>query len=469
MIEKLLGERLVAENRLTEEQLASALQRQRQHGGRIGDNLVALGYLNSEELDGLFKTHPAPPRTIEETGLELTFIADLLLKHASSVGNFTIMDMIERVHLGAAILDDVLDYLKRQKYVEVKGSPDYSRLKYRYSLTNAGTARASEQLEICRYTGPAPVTLEAYSKVARIQTIKHILVNEAVIRRAFSHLVVSEVLLRKLGPAVSAGQAIFVYGPPGNGKTTIAETIGGVLPGSVYIPHAIRIGGQIITVFDSVNHVAAPAEKDRADVDQRWILCRRPVVLAGGELTLRMLDLDFNAIAKFYEAPLQLKANNGLFIVDDFGRQTMEPRQLLNRWIVPLERRTDFLSLNTGMKFEVPFDQLVVFSTNLAPEGLVDEAFLRRIRYKIRIDRPSLAEYAGIFRLVCAAKDIEFRQDVFDHLVGDYYRRLDVPFNACHPRDIVDQIIDEAHYRQHAPAMTREAIASAWECHFVRT
>jgi hypothetical protein len=191
-------------------------------------------------------------------------------------------------------------------------------------------------------------------------------------------------------------------------------------------------------------------------------------VIAGGELTLRMLDLDFNAVSKYYEAPLQMKANNGLFIVDDFGRQLLEPRQLLNRWIVPLDRRTDFLSLHTGMKFEIPFDQLVVFSTNLSPEGLVDEAFLRRIRYKIKIDRPSAAEYEAIFKKVCTARKIEFRPDVLALLLRDYYGRFEVPLNACHPRDILDHIVDEAHYRQHAPAMSADAVASAWESHFVK-
>jgi energy-coupling factor transporter ATP-binding protein EcfA2 len=364
-------------------------------------------------------------------------------------------------------VNDALEVLKRHKYVEVKGSSDYSMLKYRYSVTGIGGARAGELLDLCRYIGPAPVALDAYKAMARAQTVKHVVVDETTVQTAFSNLIISDSLLKKIGPAVSAGRAIFIYGPPGNGKTTIAETIGNILPGAVYLPYALLVGGQIITIFDTVNHVPVEPERAAHEVDQRWIRCRRPVILAGGELTMRMLDLDFNMISKFYEAPLQMKANNGLFIIDDFGRQLVEPRQLLNRWIVPLERRADFLGLHTGMKFEIPFDQLVVFSTNLDPEGLVDEAFLRRIRYKIKVGRPSLVEYKAIFERVCAASGVAFRKDAFDHLIEDYYTRLDVELNACHPRDLIDHIIDEAHYRNHGPELTPRSLAAAWESYFV--
>ncbi|HXH82791.1 MAG TPA: ATPase [Candidatus Tectomicrobia bacterium] len=467
MTERRLGEQLVADGVITEAQLRAALERQREKGGRIGENLVALGVLTPEDLAARFRMHPPAPLRLADTGLELTFVAELLLKHCLLLGDFTLTDLSERVKLHTAVVDEALEYLRRQKLVEVKGSADYSKLKYRFALTGAGGLRAAELLDICRYAGPAPVPLDAYTRLVRAQTVKHVLVGEESVRAAFAHLVVGDDLIRRLGPAVSAGKAIFVYGPPGNGKTTIAETIGNVLPGTVYIPYAVYVGGQIIAVYDNVNHAPAPPEEERGEVDQRWVLCRRPVVLAGGELTLRMLDLDFNTVSKYYEAPLQMKANNGLFIVDDFGRQLVEPRQLLNRWIVPLERRTDYLGLHTGMKFEIPFDQLVVFSTNLDPERLVDEAFLRRIRYKIRIDRPTLAQFEAIFRTVCAASGVEFRKEVFDHLVEHHYRRRNVELNACHPRDIVEHIVDEAHYRGHPPAMTADAVASAWESYFV--
>jgi predicted ATPase with chaperone activity len=260
---------------------------------------------------------------------------------------------------------------------------------------------------------------------------------------------------------------MFIYGPPGNGKTTIAETIGMVLPETVYIPYSIIVGGQIICMFDPVNHIPAEAEKETGAVDRRWLLIKRPAIMTGGELTLKTLDLDFNNISKFYEASLQMKANNGLFIVDDFGRQQMEPQNLLNRWIVPLERRTDFMTLHTGMKFSVPFDQLVIFATNIEPKKLVDEAFLRRIRYKIKIDHPTEEEYEAIFKRICESNGIAFKRDVFEYLMKNYYKKQDVKLNACHPRDLVDHIIDDAHYYNHTAQLSKEGIDIAWLNYFV--
>jgi predicted ATPase with chaperone activity len=304
--------------------------------------------------------------------------------------------------------------------------------------------------------------------MAEVQTVKNIMVGVEDVKQAFSHIIVSDRMLSRLGPAISSGRAIFLYGPPGNGKTTIAETIAKVLPDNIYVPYAIMVGDDIITMYDPVSHQRVDESQLKVSIDQRWVPIRRPVVMTGGELTLEMLDLEFNPIAKYYEAPLQMKANNGLFIVDDFGRQRVDPQHLLNRWIVPLERRTDFLSLQNGMKFEIPFDQLIVFSTNIEPKKLVDEAFLRRIRYKILIDHPTESEYGEIFRKICSANSIAFRQDVFDYLLDNFYRRLDVKLNACHPRDLVDHIIDEAHYHAHAPELTRENITFAWENYFVQ-
>ena len=376
-----LGKRLVDAGVISEEQLAQALAFQLRNGGRVGQALIALGLVTEQALETFFKRHPAAPVSLAETGVTASLLADLVLKHLFFLVDFTLAEVADKVKLPVALVESILDSLRRDRLVEVKGGGGYASVTYSYRISDTGKQRGAELLDICRYAGPAPVSLDAYRAMVEIQTIKQIVVDRERIRAAFAQMVVSDSLLERLGPAISSGKSLFLYGPPGNGKTAIAETIGGVLPDSIYVPHAIVVGGQIISVYDPVNHQPAGGDSTDGDGDRRWVRIRRPVVMVGGELTTRMLDLEYNDVARFYEAPLQLRANNGLFIIDDFGRQAIEPQQLLNRWIVPLDRRIDYLSLHTGMKFEVPFDMLVIFSTNIEPRDLVDEAFLRRISY----------------------------------------------------------------------------------------
>jgi len=460
-----LGQKLIKAQAITERQLEKAIERQRYHGGRLGHNLVALGFIKAEELNNFLEAYPHVPKSVEQTGLDLSFIADLVLKHILFMGEFKLSDLSEAIKLPVAIVDSAIEVLRREKLVEIKGAAEYARSTYNFTITGQGKNRAGELLEICRYVGPAPVPLDEYRRIVEFQTVRNIVVDEGVVKKAFSHLILGERLLKRLGPAISCGRAIFIYGPAGNGKTTIAETIGKVLPGTVHIPYALIVGGQIITMYDPVSHIPCNDDKTE-DVDKRWMCIRRPVIMTGGELTLQTLDLDFNSISKFYEASLQLKANNGLFIVDDFGRQRMEPQHLLNRWIVPLERCTDFMTLHTGMKFDVPFDQLVIFATNLEPKKLVDEAFLRRIRYKIKIDHPTEDEYEAIFKKICASNDVQFKKNVFD-LILKNYKKLGVKLNACHPRDLIEHVIDDAHYYNHTPELTPESVVTAWENYFV--
>ncbi len=466
-MQKLLGEQLVEKKLLTEKELQMAVERQQLQGGRIGDNLVALGLISEEELSTFFKRTPQPPKTVEETGLEISFIADLVMKHVLFMGEFTLAEVAEKVKLPASVLDKAVDLLRREHLLETKGAAQLTKAAFKFTITERGKNRATDLLDVCRYVGPAPVSFDDYREMVAVQTVKSVVVRKESVREAFSHLIVSPGLLMRLGPAVSSGKAIFLYGPPGNGKTSIAETIGKVLPGTIYMPHAVFVGNEIVTVYDPVNNIPVESEGASESVDQRWVHVRRPVVMAGGELTLKTLDLEFNSVTKFYEAPLQMKANNGLFIIDDFGRQQMDPQNLLNRWIVPLERRIDILTLHTGMKFEIPFDQLVVFSTNIEPKNLVDEAFLRRIRYKIMIDHPTQEEYEQIFMTICESNGITFKKDMFDYLIDNYYKQLNVKLNACHPRDIIDHIIDIAHYHEHPPELTMETISAAWENYFV--
>lgn len=462
-----LGYKLLKEGLITEKELEKALERQRQHGGRVGQNLIALGFITARDLEGFFRKHPQAPQTVEETGLDLSFLADLALKHTLFMGEFKLADLSERIKLSLSATDKVMEVLRRDKLVEVKGGTGFATVTYTFKVTDTGKVRGTELLDICRYVGPAPVNLKDYRSMVETQTIKNAIVSEESVKRAFSHLIISDGILKRLGPAISSGRAIFLYGPPGNGKTAIAETVGRLLPDTVYIPYALIVGGQIINIFDPVSHVPAETTSEKDSIDQRWIMVRRPVVTTGGELTLRMLDLDFNPISKFYEASLQMKANNGLFVVDDFGRQQIEPQHLLNRWIVPLDRGIDFMTLHTGMKFSIPFDMLVIFSTNLEPKQLVDEAFLRRIQYKIKIDHPTLEQYEEIFRMVCTATGTAFKQDIFDYLITNYYKRLGVNYNACHPRDIIDHIVVHARHYQHPPELTKDSIDSAWLNYFV--
>ncbi len=471
MMKKRLGQQMLDNKIVTKEQIREALRRQRLHGGRLGQNLLSLGYISEDQLETFLQRTPYAPQTVAETGLDLEFITDLALKHVVAMQSFQLTDLTARLGLPNNIVDEAIELLRKRKLVEVQDATQFVRSSFNFVITELGKVRGGELAEICRYVGPAPITLDDYREMVENQSIRNILVNDASIKEAFSQIVIGDGLLKRLGPAISSGMPMFVYGPPGNGKTTIAETIAELLPEPVYIPYALYVGGQIINIYDPVNHYPAteaePVGGKDIPVDRRWVLIHRPVVITGGELTLRMLDLEFNTIAKFYEAPLQMKANNGLFLVDDFGRQQMDPQSLLNRWIYNLDRQLDFMSLHTGMKFEVPFDQLVIFATNLEPKSLVDEAFLRRIRYKIKIDHPSEIEFKEIFQRVCQTHAVQFQEEMFNYLLEHWYRRFDRPLNACHPRDLINHVVDMSRYHGESPELTRDNLDMACENYFI--
>jgi hypothetical protein len=320
-----------------------------------------------------------------------------------------------------------------------------------------------------------PVPLAAYVAQMKALQASRGFIDRERLRKGFSHLVIGDSMLEKLGPAANANKALFLYGPPGNGKTVIAEGLGRSIGGDMYMPHAIDVDGQIITMFDPINHERLDAdEPDTTSViaaapsDRRWVRIRRPVVMVGGELTLDQLDLTFNPLARFYEAPLQLRANGGVFLVDDFGRQRIRPDELLNRWIVPLESRVDFLTLHTGKKFEVPFDVLTVFATNLDPASLADEAFLRRIPYKIPVEDPSLEDFIRIFELNCRNRGLGFHKVMISYLQRRHYKALGRPFRACHPRDLLDQVTALCRYRGIEPTINRELLDAACSSYFVQ-
>jgi len=414
---------------------------------------------------------PVAPRSVEESGLSMGLLSDLALKVFYFESYLSGRDLALRMGLPFPnIVSVVLEFLRREQLCEIRsatGRGGFSESTYEYVLTSRGRDMARDALDRGQYVGLAPVPLMDYVEAVRLQGLKDVLVHQRQLRRAVSHLVFNETTFEQIGPAINSGRSIFLFGPPGNGKTSIAEAIGSLLmEGDIYIPYAIEVEGQIIKMFDDVNHVTVE-ESQPHRVDSRWIKIQRPFIVVGGELTLDGLDLTYNNEYHYYEAPYQMKANGGIFLVDDFGRQAVRPTDLLNRWIVPLEKRIDFMTLHTGRKFEVPFEVLIVFSTNLEPKELVDEAFLRRIRHKIEVTDPSWEEFAEIFRRVSTAKKIPFSEAALAYLIREHYIKANRPPRACHARDILDQIIDIAGYLSVSPTLSKELIDRAALSYFV--
>ena len=415
---------------------------------------------------------PPPPATIAETGLHPDTLAQLLLK--TLVGGETPgTGLAERLRVPYSVLEALVQHARAEKLVEVRGATGTGTAGYRYALTDLGRDRAMQFLDVSRYVGPAPVPLAQYTAYVRACMAARPYVDRDRLAAGFEQLIVSRGMFDQLGPAVNSGKSLFLYGAPGNGKTVVAEGIGRALGSEMFVPHALDVDGQIITVFDPVTHAPLAGAAGSLSVianaahDRRWEKVKRPVVVVGGELTLEMLDLTFNPIAKFYEAPIQMKANGGVFVVDDFGRQRIPPRDLLNRWIVPLESRIDFLTLHTGRKIEIPFNVLIVFATNLKPESLADEAFLRRIPYKILAKNPTLDEYCRIFELNCRTRQLPFDPVMVEYLHRTYYQPRKLQMRACHPRDLVEQIVNICRYENRDPVITRDLLDRACRGYFL--
>jgi hypothetical protein len=417
-------------------------------------------------------TPPPPPATIAESGLNPETLAQLLLKTLIG-GEASGSGLADRLKLPYSLLEALVQHARIEKLVEVRGTSGVGSAGYRYMLTDLGRDRAQQYMDVSRYVGPAPVPLSQYNDYVRACMASRMPVDRDLLATGFDHLVVNRAMFDQLGPAVNSGKSLFLYGAPGNGKTVVAEGIGRALGADMYVPHAVDVDGQTITMFDPVNHQRSVATTESLSVvagasqDQRWEKIRRPVVVVGGELTLEMLDLTFNPISKFYEAPIQLKANGGVFVVDDFGRQRIPPRDLLNRWIVPLESRVDFLTLHTGRKFEIPFNVFIVFATNLKPESLADEAFLRRIPYKILAKNPTIDEYCQIFELNCRKRGLAFDPVMVQYLERRYYQPRGLQMRACHPRDLVEQVVDICRYQKKPAAITRELLDMACGSYFL--
>jgi len=472
-----IGELLLAKNVIDKEQLQKVLQQQKIAGGRLGDNLVALGYITRGDLESILQEPPPLAKTVEQTGLDDNFLLNCLLRTMYISALQTIPELSQQIKLTRGVIEELLTFAKKEALVEIRGPSEKNYNIMRYALTKAGKERASEALRRCEYIGPVPVQLETYQVQVQKQTITNEVVSIEKLKNSLSHLVLSEDVVRRLGPASNSGRAVLIYGAAGNGKTSIAEALVSAFEQPVYIPYAIEADGQIIKIFDLSTHVPFPSTTNtngsngdshpmflpQLEYDPRWVRCRRPYIITGGELTLEMLDLDFDPHSKYYEAPLQMKAIGGIFVIDDFGRQRVRPHDLLNRWIFPLERKLDYLTLHTGKKFALLFDQLVIFATNFPPEEIMDPAQLRRVHYKLKINPPTAEEYEEIFRRICDSYGLEFSEEIMADLVNNYYMKHKVPFAGFHPKFIAEHVIAACNYLGTPPRITRQLLADSLE------
>jgi len=417
---------------------------------------------------------PPAPLTLEESGLTLDLLTQLVLKTLHFGGDMTGATLGNRLGVRFQVIEPALEFLKSQRHCEIVGTSLVGGAGYRYRITDAGRTRAALFLEHSHYVGTAPVPVRQYQQYMRDFEVgvPRPATRERV-GKAFSHLVVSQRVLDQIGPAVNAGHSLFVYGPPGNGKTVISQAIRNLLDGDIAIPHALEVEGNIIRVFDPVIHEPLPVPEQEAILDEgptndrRWVQCRRPVVMVGGELTMEALDLSYNPVSGFYRAPVQAVANGGVLVIDDFGRQQCDPRQLLNRWIVPLESRVDYLTLQSGHKFELPFVVLMVLATNIKPAELVDEAFLRRIHYKVFAESPSRQAFIRIWENYCVTAGVPFDADLVQEMLDAYFRPRRIPLRGCQPRDLIEQALAVAEYAGQPRRLTPELLERACSSYFL--
>ena len=422
---------------------------------------------------------PRPPSRWEDLGLQLPFLFDMILKTIYNRGQLTGGEIAQEMAVPFNSIALVLQAMRKQTLIDLvgqRGSSGDSSFIYEIKPPK-GTAAVQDALGKSGYNGPMPVPFADYCESVMAQSIRKLIVTRMSIQKAFEDLVISESMFNQVGPAVNSGASIFFFGFPGNGKTSIAERITRLMGDTMFIPHAVEANGQIIKVFDPILHQRIKDDeglpgseslmlKGNAH-DTRYVKVKRPTIVVGGELVMPMLDLKYNENGKFYEAPLQMKANGGIFMIDDFGRQQLRPMDLLNRWIVPLEKRYDYLTTVNGTKIEVPFDELLIFSTNLDPTQLADEAFLRRIKFKIEVTDPDEAQYRRIWELVCKARRVEYDEGGLDYMIDKWYRPTSRPFRMCQPRDIMDQMISIAKYNMERVNFSPDLIDAACVTYFI--
>jgi hypothetical protein len=419
---------------------------------------------------------PPEPESLEQTGLAESVVEHLILKILYFRGELYGQDLSDAIGLRFSVIQDLVEALKLHHHLQIKKSLGVGNVASLFALTEAGRARAREHLESNQYSGPAPVPLQQYVNMVRQQRPREGWLTKEALAKAFKGMVLTESILRQIGPAISAAGSLLLHGKPGDGKTFLIESLANLDTAPIFLPYALECQGNIVQLYDPVYHQRVDADREPSALtvsiersyDRRWAKCKRPFIVSGGELTMDMLDLQYNQTSKIYEAPFQLKANNGIYLIDDFGRQRATPAEVLNRWIVPMERRVDYLSFLTGGKMTAPFDAFLVFSTNLNPADLGDEAFLRRIQYKMLLRGPAENEFTRIFEAFCTARKLPFSRDLIQRFVEKHYRRSGKPFRRCHPRDVLSHALNLVHFEKLPFALTDEILDRAFESCFLQ-